>query len=107
MRQQQRTRSDTQKIRPWSKLPGVVAYVVVDPEGLLTDRWGEPTALHLDRAAAFRAKSRAGGLDGSHVIEPCGHDLRLLSVVRRDGWFVHVWVWGEAEVAGIISVVGG
>jgi len=107
MRAQQRTRTDTQKIRPWSKLPGVVAYVVVDPEGLLTDRWGEPEAKELARAEAFRAKSQAGAFDGSHVIEPCGQDLRVLSVVRRDGWFVHVWLWGEADVAGIISVVGG
>lgn len=103
----QRTRSSTQKIRPWSKLPGVVAYSVVDPEGLTTDRWGEPPADHTARATAFREKTRARGLDGSHVIEPCDDTVRLLSVVRRDGWFVHVWVHAAADVAAILSVVGG
>ncbi len=85
----------------------MVAYVVVDPEGQMTDQWGEPTDGQTARASAFREKTRARGLDGSHVIEPCDDTVRLLSVVRRDGWFVHVWLHAAADVAAILSVVGG
>lgn len=101
-----RERTATLKIRPWSQLPGVVGYIVVDPEGLLTDRWGEPGLLEEERAAAFRVRARAGQIDGSYVLDSAG-DKRLLSVLRKDGWFVHVWLEGKSDVGGILSVVGG
>jgi hypothetical protein len=73
----------------------------------VTDAWGEPTSEGLERAAAFRERVRRDRVDGSHSLECCSDDRRLLSVARRDGWFVHVWIEGATEVAGILSVVGG
>ena len=99
-------RTSTLKIRPWSQLPGVVAYIVLDHSEQLTDAWGEPSGAELERAAAFRERVRRGAFDGSHSLEG-GAERRLLSVARRDGWFVHVWVEGTTDVAGILSIVGG
>jgi len=105
-------RTSTLKIRPWSQLPGVVAYVVVDADGQTTDVWGDPGRDDLDRAALFRTRVCEGRFDGSHLLEACdpgpaGPARRLLSVARRDGWFVHVWIEGATEVAGILAIVGG
>lgn len=100
-------RSNTLKIRPWSQLPGVVAYIVLDGSEQLTDAWGEPSTAGLERAASFRERVRRGSVEGSHTLECCAEDRRLLSVARRDGWFVHVWLEGPTEVAGILAVVGG
>lgn len=104
-------RSNTLKIRPWSQLPGVVAYLVLDGQEQVTDAWGEPAGEGLARAASFRERVLKGAFDGSHTLENVGSSTadgcRLLSVSRRDGWFVHVWIEGTTEVAGILSVVGG
>lgn len=100
-------RTNTLKIRPWSQLPGVVAYVVIDATDQLTDSWGEPSAEGLARAESFRDRVRRGCVDGSHALELCEADRRLLSVARRDGWYVHVWLEGTTDVAGILSIVGG
>jgi hypothetical protein len=105
MRAEQRTRSSTQRVRPWSQLPGVTAYLVVDPAGQVTDKWGEPGPESITKAESFRHKAQAGKLDGSFALEAAGDDLRLLSVARRDGWFVHVWLVGESDVTGVLGVV--
>jgi hypothetical protein len=102
-----RERTQTLKIRPWSQLPGVVGYLVVSADGLEMDRWGEPSAAELERARAFRARAKAGAVDGSHALEATSGKLRTLSVARPDGLFVHVWVEGTTDLAGILSVVGG
>jgi hypothetical protein len=106
-RMRDRTRSATLKIRPWSQLPGVVAYTVFDGENQLTDCCGEPTEELAERASAFREKVRGGRFDGSHLLEVGVGTTRLLSVARPDGWFVHIWIEGATDVAGILSVVGG
>jgi hypothetical protein len=100
-------RSNTLKIRPWSQLPGVVAYVVLDGDGQVTDAWGEASSESLARAAAFRERVSRGQFDGSHLLEACTEGRRLLSVSRSDGWFVHVWLEGATDVVGILAVVGG
>lgn len=105
MRRSERSRSGTLKIRPWSKLPGVLAYVVIDGEGQLTDAWGDPSPGRLALASSFRSRSIAGTHPGSHAIEAADPGVRLVSVARRDGWFVHVWVHDDADVVGILSVV--
>lgn len=102
-----RSRSSTLKIRPWSQLPGVVAYTVFDSDSQLTDCSGEPTEDLVERAHSFRDKVRAGRFDGSHLLEVGGGTTRLLSVARPDGWFVHIWLEGVTDVAGILAVVGG
>lgn len=99
-------RTSTIKVKPWSQLPGVVAYVVVDGDGQTTDAWGTRESAAMVRAQSFREKVRAGRFDGSHLLEPC-IESHLLSVSRSDGWFVHVWLEHISEVAGILAIVGG
>lgn len=107
-RERMRRRTSTLKIRPWSQLPGVIAYVVLDADEQITDAWGSPAPEGLSRAAAFRQRVRAGRFDGTHAFEICVESRRLLSVSRPDGWFVHVWIEGNTdEIAGILSIVGG
>lgn len=107
-RERMRQRTSTLKIRPWSQLPGVVAYIVLDADEQITDAWGSPATEGLARAAAFRQRVRAGRFDGTHALEICVEARRLLSVSRPDGWFVHVWIEGNTdEIAGILSIVGG
>ncbi|MFO0553171.1 MAG: hypothetical protein U0271_32585 [Polyangiaceae bacterium] len=101
-------RSSTQKIRPWSQLPGVIAYIVLDASELITDAWGDAGGEDaLKRARAFRDRVRSNRLDGSHSLERCENSQQLLSIARRDGWFVHVWLECRTDVAGILAVVGG
>ena len=100
-------RTSTLKIRPWSQLPGVVAYLVLDGDDQITDLWGDPEGEAVERATLFRTRVRQGRFDGSHLLEVCRPGRRLLSVARRDGWFVHVWIEGPTEVAGILAIVGG
>jgi hypothetical protein len=99
-------RTPTLKIRPWSQLPGVVAYVVTNDLGEVMDAWGELSPEVLKRTAAFRQRVVRGSFDGAHVIETFDK-VRLLSVVRPDDWFVHVELGAEAEVVGILAVLGG
>lgn len=106
-RMRDRTRSATLKIRPWSQLLGVLAYTVFDADNQLTDCCGEPSEELAERASAFREKVRGGRFDGSHLLEVGSGTTRLLSVARPDGWFVHIWIEGATDVAGILSVVGG
>lgn len=107
-RERMRRRTSTLKIRPWSQLPGVIAYMVLDADEQITDAWGSPAIEGLSRAAAFRQRVRAGRFDGTHALEICVESRRLLSVSRPDGWFVHVWIEGSTdEIAGILSIVGG
>jgi hypothetical protein len=107
MREMSSRRTNTLKIRPWSQLPGVIAYVVLDADEQVTDAWGEASSSGLARAASFRERVRRGRFDGSHLLESSTDELRLLSVTRSDGWFVHVWIEGATDVAGILSVIGG
>lgn len=100
-------RRSTQKVRPWSQLPGVTAYLVFDPQGQLTDKWGDPGADGMAKAEAFRQRATTGSLGGSFALEPAGDDLRLLSVARPDGWFVHVWLLSDSNVTGVLTVIGG
>lgn len=100
-------RRSTQKVRPWSQLPGVTAYLVFDPQGQLTDKWGDPGADGMAKAEAFRQRATAGSLGGSFALEPAGDDLRLLSVARPDGWFVHVWLLSDSNVTGVLTIIGG
>jgi hypothetical protein len=106
-RYRQQGRKSTQKVRPWSQLPGVVAYLVIDPNGQLTDKWGDPGAEGIAKADAFRLRASSGSLGGSFALEPAGDDLRLLSVSRADGWFVHVWLLSDANVTGVLTIIGG
>lgn len=106
-RYRQQGRKSTQKVRPWSQLPGVVAYLVFDPNGLLTDKWGDPGADGIAKAEAFRQRASSGSLGGSFALEPAGDDLRLLSTARADGWFVHVWLLSDANVTGVLTIIGG
>lgn len=106
-RYRQPGRRSTQKVRPWSQLPGVTAYLVFDPQGQLTDKWGDPGADGVAKAEAFRTRATAGALTGSFALEPAGDDLRLLSVARPDGWFVHVWLLSDSNVTGVLTVIGG
>lgn len=99
-------RTSTAKIRPWSQLPGVLAYVVVDNEDQTVDAWAAWSDEALVRAASFRERFRAGRFDGAHLLEPC-EERHLLSVARRDGWFVHVWLGETSEVAAILAIVRG
>ncbi|NUO54279.1 MAG: hypothetical protein HOV80_36000 [Polyangiaceae bacterium] len=94
-------------MRPWSQLPGVTAYLVFDPTGQLTDKWGDPGPDGIAKADSFRQRAGAGALSGSFALEPAGDDLRLLSVARPDGWFVHVWLLADSNVTGVLSVIGG
>ncbi len=100
-------RTSTLKIRPWSQLPGVSAYSVFDADVQLTDSWGEAPPELVARAAAFREKVRSGRFDGSHLLDVGVGETRLLSVARPDGWFVHICLTSEAEVAAILSIVSG
>jgi hypothetical protein len=100
-------RRSTQRVRPWSQLPGVTAYLVFDPTGQLTDKWGDPGSDGIAKADSFRQRAGAGALSGSFALEPAGDDLRLLSVARPDGWFVHVWLLADSNVTGVLSVIGG
>ncbi len=102
-----RERSATNRIRPWSQLPGVTAYMVFDPAGQLTDKWGDPGPIAVEKAASFRERALAGSLTGSFSLEAAGDDQRLLSVARADKWFVHVWILADADVTGILTVTGG
>jgi hypothetical protein len=99
-------RTPTLKIRPWSQLPGVVAYLVTNDAGETMDAWGELSAEALARIVAFRQRVVRGSFDGAHALETL-RSLRLLSVVRPDDWFVHVELSAEADVVGIIAVLGG
>ncbi len=106
-RYRQPGRRSTQKVRPWSQLPGVTAYLVFDPAGQLTDKWGDPGSEGTSKAEAFRQRAASGSLNGSFALEPAGDDLRLLSVARPDGWFVHVWLLADSNVTGVLTIIGG
>jgi hypothetical protein len=70
------------------------------------DAWGELSAEALERVAGFRQRVVRGSFDGAHVLETL-RERRLLSVVRPDDWFVHVELGAEADVVGILAVLGG
>lgn len=69
------------------------------------DAWGELTPEALERVAAFRQRVVRGSFDGAHVLETLPA-RRLLSVVRPDDWFVHVELGADADVVGILAVLG-
>jgi hypothetical protein len=99
-------RTPTLKIRPWSQLPGVVAYLVTNDAGETMDAWGQLSPEALERTGLFRQRVVRGSFDGAHVLETL-KGLRLLSVVRPDDWFVHVELAAEADVVGVLAVLGG
>jgi len=81
--------------------------LVFDPAGQLTDKWGDPGSEGTSKAEAFRQRAASGSLNGSFALEPAGDDLRLLSVARPDGWFVHVWLLADSNVTGVLTIIGG
>ena len=99
-------RTPTLKIRPWSELPGVRAYLVTNELGETMDAWASMTDEAVLRAQGFRQRVVRGSFDGSQVLETLT-DSRLLSVVRPDDWFVHVELEPDTDVAGILAILGG
>ena len=99
-------RTPTLKIRPWSQLPGVRAYLVMNELGETMDAWAAMSDEAVLRAQAFRQRVVRGSFDGSQVLETLT-ESRLLSVVRPDDWFVHVELEPDTDVAGILAILGG
>jgi hypothetical protein len=83
-----------------------VAYLVTNDAGETMDAWGQLSPEALERTVLFRQRVVRGSFDGAHVLETL-KGLRLLSVVRPDDWFVHVELAAEAEVVGVLAVLGG
>lgn len=99
-------RTPTLKIRPWSQLPGVRAYLVMNELGEVMDAWASMSDEAVLRAQTFRQRVVRGSFDGGQVLETLT-DSRLLSVVRPDDWFVHVELEPDTDVAGILAILGG
>lgn len=99
-------RTPTLKIRPWSQLPGVRAYLVMNELGETMDAWAHMSDEAVLRAQNFRQRVVRGSFDGSQVLETLTTS-RLLSVVRPDDWFVHVELEPDTDVAGILAILGG
>jgi hypothetical protein len=89
----------------WAAMPGVEAYRIIAADGEVLDAWGEPDETDLLRAAAFRSRFREGSVESSCGLERASGELGLVSVARRDGWFVHAWVSTNTDVARLIATL--